>query len=140
AALLALALVLEAPELLLQPVGGEVDRDLRFGRLLAAHQLVMIEPQRDLRAVTVALGGHRQVGLADVARELAELLETLLGVEPDARIELTVTRRGDDLHLIPHAAGWDSSPPRRRSWPSWSAAFKPRAVTPPGGGSAPAGC
>src|SRR5437762_1602178 len=108
-ALAALALVLETPELLLQPVGGEIDRDLELGGLLAAHELVMVEPQLDLRTVTVALCGHGQVRLADVARELSELLETLLGVEPDARIELTMTRRGDDLHLIPHAARWESS-------------------------------
>src|SRR5262245_7594445 len=103
-ALAADALLLEAPELPLEPVGREIDRDLRLGGFFAANQLVVVEPQRDLGAVPVALGGDDQVRLVDVAREFLELLEAPLGVESDFLIELTVTRGGEDLHRLPRAA------------------------------------
>src|SRR5262245_38760280 len=109
------ALLLEAPQLLLDPIDGAIDGGARPGGQLAAHDIVTAHLEGDLRGMPVLLGGHGDVGLLDVVHEALELLEALFGEETILGIQFTVSYGQEYAHGLPLGRRARSRPGMRQA-------------------------
>src|SRR5439155_14511713 len=92
------AAILEPAQLLLEPVGGELDRRAGLVVGLGRDELRAVHADRDLGLVQRAHVAHDDVDAVDVVGVLVEFLEPLLGELAHARGNLALTGSDVDLH------------------------------------------